>query len=223
MPLRANLQSARRGAVAGPSGATAEYLRVLLDDEDCCDLLVTAAQRLAQADVPDDVAAGLCLGRMVALLKPSGGICDVFRRLVSRTLAQQFSTPLQEACAPYQYALSTRAGAEALARALRGATGMSTSTPVVSVDGIGALDHISRKCIFDGHPQRWHPLSRPPFSTAAMFFMTRRALPTLFCRGRLSAGGRGPCAGQSGSTRGTPETVPGAVGRPEVSPGGAGG
>ena len=119
------------------------------------DLLVIAAQRLAQADVPDDVAAGLRLGRMVALLKPSGGIRalvmgDVFRRLVSRTLAQQFSTPLQEACAPYQYALSTRAGAEALERALRVATDMSTSTTVVSVDGVGAYDHISRKCMFDG-------------------------------------------------------------------------
>ncbi|CAE7229638.1 unnamed protein product, partial [Symbiodinium pilosum] len=142
--LRANLQSARWGAAAGPSG----LVRVR-------DLLVIAAQRLAQADVPDDVAAGLRLGRMVALLKPSGGIRalvmgDVFRRLVSRTLAQQFSTPLQEACAPYQYALSTRAGAEALERALRVATDMSTSTTVVSVDGVGAYDHISRKCMFDG-------------------------------------------------------------------------
>ena len=153
--LRANLQGARRGAAAGPSSATAEHLRVLLDDEDCCDLLVAAAHRLAQADVPDAVAAGLRLGRMVALLKPSGGIRalvmgDVFRRLVSRTLAQQFSTPLQEACAPYQYALSTRAGAEALARALRVATDSSTSTTVVSVDGVGAYDHISRRCMFDG-------------------------------------------------------------------------
>ena len=31
---------------------------------------------------------------------------DVFRRLVSRTLAQQLSAQLQEACAPYQYALT---------------------------------------------------------------------------------------------------------------------
>ena len=93
---------------SGTSGATAEHLRVILDDEDCCDLLVTAAHRLAQADVPATVAAGLRLGRMVALLKPRGGVRalvmgDVFRRLVSRTLAQQFSTHLQEACAPYQY------------------------------------------------------------------------------------------------------------------------
>ena len=118
----------------------------------CCDLLVAAAHRLAQADVPDAVAAGLRLGRMV---KPSGGVRalvmgDVFHRLVSRTLAQQFSTPLQEACAPYQYALSTRSGAEALARALRVATDSSTSTTVVSLDGVGAYDHISRRCMFDG-------------------------------------------------------------------------
>ena len=72
--LRANLQSARRAASAGPSGATAEHLQVLLDDEDCCDLLVAAAHRLAQADVPEAITAGVRLGRMVALLKPGGGI-----------------------------------------------------------------------------------------------------------------------------------------------------
>ena len=87
--LSANLIRARRGAAAGPSGATCEHMRVLLDDEDCC-----------------GVPGRICLGRMVALQKPAGGVWafimgDVFRRLVSRTLAQ-FSAQLQEACAPFQ-------------------------------------------------------------------------------------------------------------------------
>ena len=93
--LSANLLRARRGAAAGPSGATCEHMRVLLHDEDCCELLHNAAQCLARAEVPEQIAAGLRLDRMVALQKPAGGIRalvmgDVFRRLVSRTLAQQF-------------------------------------------------------------------------------------------------------------------------------------
>ena len=133
--LSANLLRARRGAAA--------------------DLLHNAAQRLACANVPAQIAAGLRLGRMVALQKPAGGIQalvmgDVFRRLVSRTLAQQLGAQLQEACAPFQYALTTRAGTEALARALRFATESHQSTTVVSVDGVGAYDHISRSCMFQG-------------------------------------------------------------------------
>ena len=73
---------------------------------------------------------------------------DIFRRLVSRTLAQQLGAQLQEACAPFQYALTTRAGTEALARALRFATESHQSTTVVSVDGVGAYDHTSRSCMF---------------------------------------------------------------------------
>ena len=73
---------------------------------------------------------------------------DVFRRLISRTLAQQLGAQLQEACAPFQYALTTRAGTEALARALRFATESHQSTTVVSVDGVGAYDHTSRSCMF---------------------------------------------------------------------------
>ena len=87
--------------------------------------MVTAAGKLVAGLVPSEVVDGLRLGRMVALTKPNGGgiralvMGDVFRRLVSRTLAQQFAGAFQSACAPFQYALSTRAGAEALSRALR--------------------------------------------------------------------------------------------------------
>ena len=130
-------------------------MRVMLDDEACTELLGFAAQRLADADVPASVLAGLRAGRMVALRKQSGGIrglvmADVFRRLVSRTLAQQAATAFQESCAPFQYALSTRAGAEALVRGLGLSTELSARATVVSVDGIGAYDHVSRAAMFEG-------------------------------------------------------------------------
>ena len=42
---------------------------------------------------------------------------------------------------PFQYALSTRAGAESLARALRVGTELAPRATVLSVDGVGAYDH----------------------------------------------------------------------------------
>ena len=150
-----NLRGARRGAAAGPSACTAEHMRVMLDDEACTELLGFAAQRLADADVPASVLEGLRVGRMVALRKQSGGIrglvmADVFRHLVSRTLAQQAATAFQESCAPFQYALSTRAGAEALVRGLGLSTELSARATVASVDGVGAYDHVSRAAMFEG-------------------------------------------------------------------------
>ena len=153
--LVVNLRTARRGAAAGPSGTTTEHLRVLLDDEDTAQLLGDATQCLASGDVPQDILRGLRLGRMVALQKPDGGVrglvmSDVFRRLVGRTLAQQFSGHFNTFCAPFQYALSARAGTEALARAVRIATEANGRATVLSIDGVGAYDHISRSCMLQG-------------------------------------------------------------------------
>ena len=152
--LFANLRGARRGAAAGPSGTTAEHLRVLLDEEEGTDLFHHADSCLVQGLIPSDVVAGLRIGRMVALTKPSGGVRalvmgDVFRRLVSRTCAQQAGEAFQVVCAPFLYAL-TKAGAEALARELNLATESGSRTTVFSVDGVGAYDHIARAAIFEG-------------------------------------------------------------------------
>ena len=166
-----NLRSGRRGAAAGPSGCTAEHLRVLADDEASADLLLRAAKRLANADVPADVLAGVRLGRMVGLRKPDGGVrglvmSDAFRRLVARTLAQQYAGAFQAACAPFQYALRTRAGAESLARAVRAATELDARTTVLSIDGVGAYDHISRASMLSG-------LQHTPSLTALLPFVAQ--------------------------------------------------
>ena len=68
---------------------------------------------------------------------------DVLRRFVARTLAQQFGEVFREACAPFQYALSTRAGSEAFIHAVRAAVEADPRTTVLSIDGVGAYDHIS--------------------------------------------------------------------------------
>ena len=75
---------------------------------------------------------------------------DTFRRLLSRTLAQQASDAFMAVCAPFQYALSTRAGTEALAWALAVSAELRPQTTVVSVDGVGAYDHVARAAMFEG-------------------------------------------------------------------------
>ena len=85
----------------------------------------------------------------MALQKPNGrvrGIVvgDILRRLVARCLAQIYAPHIQRACSPHQYALATRAGAEAVVHAITAATERDTTNTVLSIDGIGAYDTISR-------------------------------------------------------------------------------
>ena len=91
---------------------------------------------------------------MTALHKPSGGIRgivvgDVFRRLVARTLAQQFAKRVESATAPFQYALSPRAGCECVSHALQSLTDLDESATILSVDGVG-VDLVSRKAMLQG-------------------------------------------------------------------------
>ena len=170
--LIANVWRSRKGAAPGPSGCTGERLRVLLDDEHCAELLLGAARKLAIAQVPGAILPALRLGRMVALSKPGDVralvMGDAFRRLVARTLAQQLSTEFQCACAPFQFALSTKAGAEALVRVVRAATESDAQTTILSVDGMGAYDHISRQSMLSALASRPDLAGVLPF--ASMFY-----------------------------------------------------
>ena len=137
------------GSAAGPSGATNEHLRILLDNEEDAQLLHGAALRLARAELPPAVLEGLRVGRLAALRKPNGRVRalvvgDVFRRLVGRVLARHFASQFQDACMPHQYGLSTRTGTEAVSRLLRAATETCPRATILSVDTVGAFDHVSR-------------------------------------------------------------------------------
>ena len=102
---------------------TAEHLKLLLDSPADMHLFFRAAEMLARGEVPDGVASIIRRGRMTALQKPAGGVRgivagDIVRRLVARTISQQISSAVESATAPFQYALSTRAGCECVAHAL---------------------------------------------------------------------------------------------------------
>ena len=167
------LRGARRGSAAGPSGATNEHLRLLLDEPADCTLLHQAAERLANANVPEPVLAAIRLGRVVALRKPNGRVRalvvgDVFRRLVARALAQHFADAFQDACLPHQFGLSTRAGTEGLYKLLHTATALDPRTTVLSVDAIGAFDHVSRRAMLEGLRSR--PALEPLLPFARQFY-----------------------------------------------------
>ena len=117
---------------------------MLLDDEDASDQFVRVLQLVAQARTPRDAARALGLGRLIALRKPNGRIRgivvgDFTRRLVARVFAQQKAEALQVACRPFQFALSTRAGAESVVHFLAAAWELNPEATIVSVDRIGAL------------------------------------------------------------------------------------
>ena len=56
---------------------------------------------------------------------------------------------IQAAC-PCQFALSTRAGTEAVIKALATSTELDHHQTILSVDGVGAFDHISRTSMLHG-------------------------------------------------------------------------
>ena len=95
------------------------------------------------------------LGRLTALRKPDGGIrgivaSDVVRRLVSRTITQQLSDAALAATSPFQYALSTRAGCECISHALQSLSELDPNATIMSIDGIGAFDLVSRGAMLQG-------------------------------------------------------------------------
>ena len=74
---------------------------------------------------------------------------DVFRRLVARSMAQQFGPAIERVTSPFQYALSTRAGTECLAHAIQVLTDLDHTATVVSIDGIRAFDDVSRQAMLE--------------------------------------------------------------------------
>ena len=57
---------------------------------------------------------------------------------------------MERATAPYQYALTTRAGCECIAHILQGLTEFHPELTITSIDDIGAFDTISRESMMRG-------------------------------------------------------------------------
>ena len=147
-----SLRSSPAALPADQGVCTYEHLKLLLDDSDATDLFVAVCNRIAQGKVPEEVREAFTSARITALSKPDGGIRGIatgctLRRLVARALAKQFMNAFEEECAPFQYTLSTRAGTDCVGHTLRAATDANPSLTILSVDGIGAYDHILRSAM----------------------------------------------------------------------------
>ena len=70
------------------------------------------------------------------------------------TLAQQFSKAILEATTPFQFALSTKAGTEAVIHALQALTTLDEDATVVSIDGVALPISFPAMPWFDGHEAR---------------------------------------------------------------------
>ena len=143
-----SLRSAPRGSAAGPGGCTYEMRPVCLDDVELLQMLTSAAEDFARAAVPRVVFKAFQQANMTAL-KRDGGVRGIatgtsFRRLVAKSLARQFSKEAERACVPFQFALSTRARTDCVEHVIRASTDASPTVTVLSVDGIGAYDHVFR-------------------------------------------------------------------------------
>ena len=149
------LRKSRRGAAAGPSGMTSDHLFPVVENEGDSERLVEVASLLSVGRVPDEIFEALRLGRLTALSKPDGGVRgivvgDILRRMVARTIAKQIAKQVEAATAPFQYALSTKAGCECVAHMLQSLTDLNPEVTVTSIDGVEAYDLISRSVMLEG-------------------------------------------------------------------------
>ena len=147
--FRSCLSGALSGVASGLGSCTNEMLRVYLDDIETTELLFCAVEDLAGGEVLEIASRPLMSAAMTALEKKNGRVRGIAngtssRRLAAKTLARQFSQKVQEACAPFQFAMSTRAGTNCVGHAVREATAADPRLTVQSIDGIGAYDHVFR-------------------------------------------------------------------------------
>ena len=133
----------------------------------------------------------MVLGTITALQKDNGKIRgivagDVLRRSVARTLAQQHAEAFGAACMPFQFALPTRAGTDCVARVVRALSELNPESTVVSVDGIGAFDHVRTRNAHGGRQPANASSLRPSIlkATIALHLARRRRRPTRHRAGR---------------------------------------
>ena len=74
---------------------------------------------------------------------------DVFRRVVARTIELQYTKKVEKVTAPHQYAVKTKALCETFSHILQVLTDLDPDATVVSVDGVGAFDLISRNSMME--------------------------------------------------------------------------
>ena len=114
------LRSSRRGAAAGRSGTTADHSQPVLHTERDSSLFFRFATVLARGQAPAAAVEGVRMGRITALRNADGGVRGiVVGDILRRWVAKQMAASVEAAAAPFQYALTTKAGCESVATSSR--------------------------------------------------------------------------------------------------------
>ena len=168
--------AARRSLSPGHGGTWYEHLKVLLEDDAGMELLTSACERIAQGNVPNQVAEAMRMSRLTALQKSNGKVRGVaagctFRRLVGKALSKQFQEQFRFAVAPANFGLCDRWGTDALVHLLRAASDADPDLAITCVDGVGAFDHVHRARIFE--ELLAHPVLRDLVPHVRMWYGTR--------------------------------------------------
>jgi len=125
-----------------------------LEDDVAFDALYKVAALLAKAEVPQIIVEAMRVSAMTALLKSNQRVrgisaADTFRRLVTKTVARQKQEVLRQAVWPNNFGLCDRSGTDCVAHMVRYLTDEDPGKVVLSIDGVGAFDHVSRARMFD--------------------------------------------------------------------------
>ena len=148
------LRTSRRGQSAGLSGGRCEYYKICLEDTVAFDVLFNVAELLARSHVPSSIRDVLQISTLTAIRKPNNkvrGIAagDSFRRLVAKTMAKQFRPQLENAVKPFNFGLCDRSGTDSAVHLLQYLTDAYPGKVIVSIDGVGAFDHVCRARMFE--------------------------------------------------------------------------
>lgn len=148
------LRQCRRGLSSGILGNRYEYLKLCLEDDVAFNALYEVSDLLAGAKVPPSIVNAMRVSAITALIKPNrriGGICaaDTFRRLVTKTVARQKQDVLRQAVWPLNFGLCDRSGTDCVAHMVRFLTDEDPNRVVLSIDGVGAFDHVCRARMFE--------------------------------------------------------------------------
>ena len=118
------LRRASRVAGPGPSGSRGGHWAVVLQVPGALESLAKVADRVAAADLPEEVVAGLAAVCLHPLRKkPSGvrpvGAGEALRRIVGRALLSAAKGPLAEGVGKHQLGAGLKGGGEKLAHVVR--------------------------------------------------------------------------------------------------------
>ena len=133
-------------------------------------MFVQVASRLAVGDILEEVVDGIRLGRLTALAKPDGGVrgivdCPTYG---GENHCQTGREEGRESHCSFQYALSSKAGCECGAHIVQAVTDQDVNATVVTVDGVGAYDLISRNAMLEGLFEDGRRGSDPPVRTIVL-------------------------------------------------------